>query len=165
MPADDLRWTIGWYEGDRAALRPLFELAEDSSTLLDDYIDHGRVLVATDDTGRILGHLQLVETPDAGIVEIKNLAVEERLQKRGVGRGLVEHAFAVCRSEGATAVTLLTAVADIDNIRFYQRRGFRAVAIEPDAFTPADGYPPDLDADGIPVRDAIRFTIELPRDR
>ena len=52
-------------------------------------------------------------------------------------------------------------MADIENLRFYQRCGFRAIGIERDAFTPTAGYAPDLLADGIPVRDAIRFARSL----
>jgi len=155
------RCTIEWHDGPRSALRALFELAEDSSAQLDAYIDRGRVLVARDARGRTLGHLQLLETGRAGVVEIKSLAVDDRFQRLGIGRRLVEHALAVCRSEGATAVTLITAAADIGNVRFYQLLGFRPSAVERDAFTPAQGYPAGLEADGIPVRDAIRFTLEL----
>jgi len=157
----NVRNEITWYGGPREQLRSLFELADDSAEALDAYIDRGRVLAARDARGEIIGHLQLLETTESGVVEIKNFAVDPSFQQQGIGRSLVEHALAACRSEGATAVTLITAVADVDNVRFYQRCGFRAVAIEPDAFTPADGYAAGLSVDGIPVRDAIRFTIEL----
>jgi len=46
-------------------------------------------------------------------------------------------------------------------VRFYQRLRFRCIGIEPDAFTPADGYPPDLMIDGIPLRDAIVLGLRL----
>lgn len=161
MTGGDLGLTLDWYEGPRDILRPLFELADDSPRQLDDYIDHGRVLVARDASGMIVGHLQLLETATAGVTEIKSLAVDERFQQRGIGRALVERAVDAARSEGAKAVTLITAVADVEILRFYQRCGFRATAIEPDVFTPAAGYPPDLSVDGIPVRDAIRFRMEL----
>jgi uncharacterized protein (DUF427 family) len=64
-------------------------------------------------------------------------------------------------AEHARAVTVVTATADVDNLRFYQRCGFRAVSIERDAFTPEKGYAADLTADGIPLRGGIRFTLEL----
>jgi ribosomal protein S18 acetylase RimI-like enzyme len=153
--------TISWYDGDRNELRPLFELADDSPTSLDRSIGSGRVLVARDGTGTIIGHLQLLPGLAPETHEIKNLAVRERDQGRGVGRRLVEHALAVCREEGGHMVTVVTAMADIGNLRFYQRCGFRAVEMIPDAFTPAGGYPPDLVADGIPVLDAIRFAYDL----
>jgi hypothetical protein len=66
--------TIEWHEGPRSALRELFELAEDSTRRLDDYIEDGRVLVARDAAGEIVGHLQLVPGERAGVFEIKNLS-------------------------------------------------------------------------------------------
>lgn len=156
--------TIGWHEGPRDALRPLFELAEDSSTELDGYIHQGRVLVARDETGAVVGHLQLIPN-DAEAVEIKSIAVREEARLQGVGSELVERAVAVSRKDGARAVVVATATADVENLRFYQRHGFRAASIERDAFTPANGYPPGLAVDGIPVRDAIRFELELDGER
>ena len=50
-------------EGVYAALRPLFELAEDSTAELDSSLASGKVLVASVD-GRIVGHLPLVPTED-----------------------------------------------------------------------------------------------------
>ena len=50
------------YAGPREALRPLFELAEDSRSELDSYLEEGRVLVARNDDAEVLGHLQLVDT-------------------------------------------------------------------------------------------------------
>jgi GNAT superfamily N-acetyltransferase len=148
---------IGWYDGPRGEIRDLFELADDSPDQLDGYIELGRVLVACDESGEIVGHLQLLPTAEADVVEIKNLAVRARSRRQGVGRRLIEHALSVCRDEHVRALTLITALADIDNLHFYQRCGFRASSIEPDAFTPQRGYPEDLEVDGIPVRDAIRF--------
>jgi lactoylglutathione lyase len=150
---------IEWHEGPRAALRHLFALADDSSQQIDGYIDLGRVLVALDDAGAVIGHAQLVPTRLPGVHELKSIAVLPDHRHRGVGRALVERVVAVCRSEGARALTVTTATADTDNVLFYQRCGFRATAIGHDAFTPATGYPPGLEANGIPVRDSITFTL------
>jgi GNAT superfamily N-acetyltransferase len=89
------------------------------------------------------------------------MAVAERCRGHGIGRALVEHAVARARGEGRTLVTVATATADIGNLRFYQRCGFRLRSIERDAFTPATGYPPDLEADGIPVRDRVWLDLTL----
>jgi lactoylglutathione lyase len=147
---------IGWHRGPRSEVRDLFELADDSSEQIDGYLDLGRVLVATDDRGEIVGHLQLVPDRHTGGVEIKSLAVREAARSRGIGRRLVEHALDVCRAEGARIVS-------VDNLRFYQRRGFRAASIVPDAFAPDSGYPAAAAVDGIPLRDAVRFELALDR--
>lgn len=153
-------YTVGWHDGPRGALRGLFELADDSPAQIDASIDEGRLLVARDEAGSVVGHLQLVpDGPDA--VEIASIAVREASRGSGVGRRLVEHAVTASRAEGARRISVATATADIGNLRFYQRCGFRTTAIERDAFTPAKGYPPGLSVDGIPVRDAIRFELRL----
>jgi lactoylglutathione lyase len=154
-------YPILWYEGPRSRLRELFELADDSAEQIDRYIDLGRVLVASDDRGEIVGHLQLVLDSRRNVVEIKSLAVQTDFRRRGIGSRLVDHALAVCRAEQRRGVTVTTAVADIDNLRFYQRRGFRASSILLDAFTPETGYPSGQTADGIPLRDAVRFDLAL----
>src|SRR6266576_6116981 len=123
---------ILWHEGPRAPLRHLFELADDSSTQIDSYIDLGRVLVARDARGEILGHLQLIPTASADTVELNSIAVREDHQRTGIGRRLVNRALAICREEGVQTVTVTTATADLDNLRFYQRCGFRATTIERD---------------------------------
>jgi hypothetical protein len=48
-----------------------------------------------------------------------------------------------------------TAAADLGNLRFYQRQGFRMRPIERDAFTAATGYPPGPCIDGIELRDRV----------
>jgi lactoylglutathione lyase len=155
-------FTIRWHQGERAQLRDLFELADDSDEQLDRYIDLGRVLVALDDrSNEVIGHLQLIPTAEAGVEEIKSLAVRAGFRRRGVGRALVDRAIEACRIEQAAVVRVTTAVADIDNLRFYQRCGFRASSIERDAFAPESGYRLGLSAFGIPLRDAICFDLSL----
>jgi GNAT superfamily N-acetyltransferase len=151
MP-NDVR--IETYDGPRDALRPLFELAEDSAAELDSYINTGRVLVATSG-GEIIGHLQLAGTGDPRQAEIKNMAVREDRQGHGVGRRLIQAAVDLVAAESVTTIMVATAAADIGNLRFYQRQGFRMRSVERDAFTPATGYPPGLLIDGIELRDRV----------
>lgn len=155
---------IVWHDGPRAPLRHLFDLADDSPEQIDSYIELGRVLVALDDTGKIIGHAQLLPTDRDGTIELKSIAVVPELQRRRIGLALIERVLAVGRGEGARAVTVTTATADLDNVRFYQRCGFRVASIERDAFTEANGYPAGLEADGIPVRDGITFTFTVAFD-
>lgn len=146
------------HRGDRQALRPLFELAEDSRSELDSYIDAGEVLVARAEDG-LVGHLQLIETELAGRLEIKNMAVLEEWRRRGVGRALIAAAVELARERSRSTVEVATATADVDNLRFYQRCGFRMRSIERDAFTPENGYDPDAEVDGIPLRDRARLDL------
>ena len=150
--ADDVR--IETYGGPRGELRALFELAEDSAAELDSYIDAGRVLAATSD-GEIIGHLQLTGTGDPGQVEIKNMAVRETRQGQGIGRRLIQAAVDLAAAEAVTTILVATAAADIGNLRFYQRQGFRFRFVERDVFTKEAGYRPGLEVDGIPLLDQV----------
>jgi len=151
-PADDVRIAI--HRGPRDSLRALFELAEDSAAELDSYIGAGRVLVARSGS-EVIGHLQLTGTGDPGQAEIKNMAVTESRQGQGIGRRLVQAAVDLVAAEAVTTLLVATAAADIGNLRFYQRQGFRMRSVERDAFTPATGYPAGLLIDGIELRDRV----------
>jgi GNAT superfamily N-acetyltransferase len=153
---------IEQHAGDRESLRALFALAEDSSAQLDTYIDAGRVLVATRGDV-IIGHLQLVDTGQPGVAEIKNMAVAPSHRRHGMGRGLVAAALELARHDGAALLQVATAAADIGNLRFYQRLGFRMREIERDAFTAATGYPPGTHIDGIELRDRVWLDRRLDR--
>jgi GNAT superfamily N-acetyltransferase len=142
------------YTGPRSTLRSLFELAEDSATELDFYLDAGRVLVARSGTD-LLGHLQLVETDRPGQVELKNMAVREAVQGRGIGARLVRAAVDLAAAGSAVEMVVATATADVGILRFYQRQGFRFRSVQRDAFGPATGYPSGIVIDGIPLRDRL----------
>ncbi|WP_157225103.1 GNAT family N-acetyltransferase [Nocardia thailandica] len=148
-------------ERPRREIEWLFRLAEDSETRLRGYLDRGQVWVALAADGAIVGHVQAVRDPGGARWEVLTLAVAEQWRGVGIGRGLLEHAVAEARRAGAQRIELATATADIDNLRFYQRCGFRMSHVVRDAFTPDTGYPESVDIDGIPLRDQIWFDREL----
>jgi len=146
------------HSGARDELRALFEEAEDSPSALDAYMHDGEVLVAAD-RGRPLGHLQLITHGERS--EIKNMAVVAEHRGRGIGRRLVDAGLARASRRQATTVEVATAAADVGNLRFYQRCGFRLRTVERDAFTPAGGYPAETVIDGIELRDRVWLDLDL----
>jgi ribosomal protein S18 acetylase RimI-like enzyme len=122
------------HTGPRDDLRALFEEAEDSAQQLDAYLESGEVLVATTG-GRVIGHLQLTDTDDPEVSEIKNMAVMSAHRGRRIGLRLIRAAIARARARGNATLAVATAAADIGNLRFYQRAGFRLRSVEWDAFT------------------------------
>jgi len=148
------------HTGPRQELRALFELAEDSAEELDGYIGEGRVLVARDGD-RVVGHLQLTEGDAPDAIEVKNMAVEESHQGRGIGRALMEAAIALLAEEGRSRIVVSTAAADTGNLRFYQRLGFRMLSIDRDAFTAATGHG-GIVIDGIELRDRVWLDRPVP---
>jgi len=151
--------TIEPYDGPREDLVGSFRLAEDSDELLTGYLDLGVVWVARDHDGAVIGHLQVI--PQADAWEVRNTAVAEPHQGRGIGRLLIEHAVAAARAVGVPRVVVATAAADVGNLRFYQRCGFRMERVVPDAFGPGTGYPDPIEIDGIPLRDQVWFGRDL----
>jgi ribosomal protein S18 acetylase RimI-like enzyme len=145
---------IAPYAGDRAALLPLFRLADDSELEIAGYLSQGTVLLARDGEA-LVGHVQMIENDPPRTWELKSVAVVESHRDRGLGRRLVEAGVVHARSHGATRVLLSTGAADTQLLRFYQRHGFRMLRLERDVFTPAAGYPADLTVDGIPLRDRM----------
>lgn len=145
--------TIAPYTGDRTALLPLFRLADDSEPEIASYRDLGTILVATADDQPV-GHVQMIAV-DAATSELKSLAVAATHRNHGLGRRLVDAGLAHARAHGSTRVLLATGAADTALLRFYQRAGFRLLRVERDAFTPAAGYPPNLEVDGIRLLDRV----------
>jgi ribosomal protein S18 acetylase RimI-like enzyme len=93
--------------------------------------------------------------------EIKNMAVLASHRHRGIGRALIATAIELAREESRSTLLVATAAADVDNLRFYQRLGFRMRSIERDAFTAATGYDPETSVDGIELRDRVWLDLAL----
>ena len=167
VPASDLEQPapshveIEPFTGDRQELLWSFRLAEDSETALASYLQAGRVWVARGPDHAVLGHLQAVESRDGSSWEILNTAVDERWQRRGIGRLLVDRAVTEARAAGAVRLEVATAAADTGNLSFYQRCGLRFSRVVRDRFGPDTGYPDPIDIDGIPLRDQVWFDREL----
>ncbi|MEO6497163.1 MAG: GNAT family N-acetyltransferase, partial [Solirubrobacteraceae bacterium] len=152
--------TVVPFTGPRQQLRELFDLAEGATKQLDSYVHAGEILVARAGE-QIVGHIQLTETDAAGELEVKNMAVLAEQQGRGVGRMLLAAGRDRAAEQGRRSLIVATGAAEVDNLRFYQRVGFRFSRVERDVFTPAQGYPAKIVVDGIQLRDRVWLTVEL----
>ena len=112
----------------------------------------------------------LVEGVAAGVIlvlgedeirEFKAVAVAESLQGQGVGRRMMRAVMDELRARGVRRVELMTGTCGIGQIAFYQKVGMRMTRIERDRFTAATGYPGLMYENGIRLRDAVWFDIEL----
>jgi predicted N-acetyltransferase YhbS len=155
MAGDEPSCRIELYTGDRAELAALFRLADDSEPAIAAYRERGDVLVAHDDAGAIIGHVQMIGP------ELKSLAVLEPWRGVGLGRALARVGIAHARGRGEPRIVVSTAAADTRLLRFYQQLGFRLTHIERDVFTPSAGYPADLHVDGIRILDRVWAALEV----
>jgi len=80
-----------------------------------------RVDVVEED-GAVVGLVVLEREPEGMLLE--NVAVAPEAQGRGLGRLLLDHAEAVARAAGCTAIRLYTHVTMVENIARYARAGY-----------------------------------------
>jgi GNAT superfamily N-acetyltransferase len=82
----------------------------------------------------------------------------------GIGSALIDKAADTARSRGCRRLWLITTNDNTPAIRFYQKRGFRIVAVHPNALEQSRRLKPVIPfagLDDIPIRDEIEFEIPL----
>jgi GNAT superfamily N-acetyltransferase len=97
------------------------------------------------------------------------LAIKAMQKHQGVGSALLTEVEQIAYSTACSVIWLCTTNANLDTLRFYQRRGFAVRAYRPNAVQDVPrlkGLDPDLQLDshyGIPVRDEIELSKSLQR--
>jgi len=84
-------------------------------------------VAAVDADGTVIGYLRLLPRDDAGSMQVRQVAVAESWQRRGLGRALMRAAEARAREEGAHSVWLN---ARVSAVAFYERLGYDVVSDE-----------------------------------
>jgi len=82
----------------------------------------------------------------------------------GVGTALIEGLLSKLHSEGVKLLRVTTTNDNLDALRFYQRRGFRIVAVRPGAVDESRRIKPSISTVGeygIPVRDEIELERQI----
>jgi ribosomal protein S18 acetylase RimI-like enzyme len=118
-------------------------------------------LVAVDPDDAVLGALTYVVEGDA----LEVVSIDAAAPRLGVGTALLAAAVDLGRERRLRRVWLITTNDNLDALRFYQRRGLRLIAIEPDAIEASRRLKPSISAVGaygIPLRDEL--TLELLLD-
>ncbi|MFJ6413163.1 GNAT family N-acetyltransferase [Terribacillus saccharophilus] len=131
--------------------------ADPSITKIESYLRHGSSFIAEIDN-HISGIYVLLPT-SSDIVEVINISVREADQGKGIGRKLIHHAIEQARAQGYTCLEVGTGNSSIDQIAFYQKCGFRMIAIDHDFFL--RNYERPIFENGIQCRDMIRFRYNL----
>ena len=111
--------------------------------------------------GELAGHVHyMIEAESLEIVWIGTVG-----ERQGAGSALLAACARLARDRDLTRIWLITTNDNLDALRFYQRRGFRILAVHADAVDDArrDLKPeiPQTGSFGIPMRDELQM--ELPR--
>jgi len=134
---------------NRKAYLPLLLLADEQEDMIDRYLERGDMYVL-EDKGKAFAVI-VVTDEGGGVLEIKNLAVDPAVQKRGYGRMMI--GFAADHYRDAFH-TLLVGTGDSPlTIPFYERCGFARSHVIKDFF--ADHYDHPIIECGVQLRDMV----------
>jgi GNAT superfamily N-acetyltransferase len=100
-----------------------------------------------------------LEGPVIYLFTLNNVA-----ERRGVGTALLEATTNLGRKKGAALMRLIVTNDNVNALRFYQRRGFRIIAVQPGAIDTLRAMKPSIPAIGqygIPMRDEIELEKDL----
>jgi ribosomal protein S18 acetylase RimI-like enzyme len=148
-------------------IRPLFStkktpydllfLADPSFEMIEKYILKSSIYVAALED-QIIGVIALYVI-DNECIEIKNIAVLETHQGKGIGKQLLTYAIAEARKKGFQEIQIGTANSSIGQLALYQKMGFEIDHILKSFFT--DNYPEPMYENGILVRDMLVLKMKL----
>ena len=131
--------------------------------------------------GRVLRHVELdgfvgfngknpvglltyrIEGPDCEIVTIDSIT-----QGEGVGTALINAVRERAKVKGCRRLWLITTNDNLNALGFYQKRGFRLIAIYPDALEASRKLKPQISikaANSISIRDELELELDLTGQR
>ena len=118
--------------------------------------------VACNDDGTRVG--LLTHTPMSAGTECEVITLSTSLQRGGVGTQLLEHAASQARASGCTRIFLTTTNDNLNALGFYQKRGWRLVAVYAGAVDRARITKPGIPLLGlndIPLHDDIELELRF----
>ncbi|NLR63141.1 GNAT family N-acetyltransferase [Chitinophaga varians] len=129
----------------------LLLLADPSREIIDSYIRDSRVYVALIGDVRV-GVYVLTPLEDKK-AEVKNIAIHESWQGRGLGKQLLTDAAIKARDLGFRTLVIGTGNSSVAQLYLYQRSGFEITAIRKDFFI--QHYPEPIYENGIQCKHMI----------
>jgi ribosomal protein S18 acetylase RimI-like enzyme len=96
--------------------------------------------------------------------ECEIVTIDSLVEGAGVGTALVDAVADAARAAGCRRLWLITTNDNLPALGFYQKRGFRLVAVHRNAVDEARELKPEIPLfglDGIPIRDELELDLEL----
>jgi len=132
-------------------------LADPSKAAVQQYLEDGKLYVAEwEDT--VVGVFVLLQL-DGPLWELKNIAVAEEWQGKGVGKALIAAAISSAKELGAENLEVGTGNSSTGQLAFYQKAGFRMQRIAKNYFTL--NYNEPIFENGIQCRDMVILSMAL----
>lgn len=139
----------------------LLLLADPYEAMVREYLADSTLFSARWD-GTVVGVFVIINLGD-DVWELKNIAVAEEWQGKGVGKALLDAACAAAAEAGARIIEVGTGNSSLDQLAFYQKAGFRMQRIAKNFFTL--NYPDPIVENGIACQDLVILAKNLGEDR
>ena len=100
------------------------------------------------------------EGPDREIVTL-----DSTVQGKGIGTILIDAVKQKAKVNGCRRLWLITTNDNLNALGFYQKKGFRLVALYPNALEASRKLKPEISlkaSNGVPIRDELELELELP---
>lgn len=135
----------------------LLLLADPSKEQVEKYLEQGQCYIAKE--AENITAVYVLQPISPGIIELKNIAVGEAEQGKGIGKQLISHAIKTARFQGYHTIEVGTGNSSIGQLALYQKCGFRITEVDKDFFM--KHYDEKIVENGIVCRDMIRLAMEL----
>lgn len=131
----------------------LFLIGDEDESKVREYINQGCLFLAEQSNTAVAVAI-VVPTSDGNVGELKNIAVDAKAQGQGIGSKMIAYVFEQVRDRYNT-ILVGTGDADVQNILFYLKNGFRFSGIKKDFF---DEYKKQIISNGVVLKDMVLLT-------
>ncbi len=135
----------------------LLLLADETTEAINRYINKCDIYVY--ECGYYLIATYAVQPVDQESLEIKNIAVADKYQRRGIGSLLLMDAAHRAKNKGFRRLIVGTGDASAGPLKFYLKAGFEKFDIRKDFFV--RNYPEPIYENGVQLQDMILLKLEL----
>lgn len=135
----------------------LLLLADPSREKIEKYVHDSDVYIALL-KNQIIG-VYVLTNLGSDVVELKNIAVDEKYQGQGIGKQLVLDVINRAKTNKAKRIEVGTGNSSLSQLALYQKCGFKIVGIDKGFFT--RNYEQEIVENGIKCVDMIRLAAVL----
>jgi len=93
------------------------------------------------------------------------VTLDSTVQGKGIGTILIDAVKQKAKVNGCRRLWLITTNDNLNALGFYQKKGFRLVALYPNALEASRKLKPEISlkaSNGVPIRDELELELELP---
>lgn len=137
----------------------LLLLADETTTAINKYLFNADMYVAKDVVLNHVVGVVVVQKIEVNAIEIKNIAVDEVYQGRGIGSFLIDEIKRIGRKQGMQTLWVGTPDTATRQLLFYKRNGFLKCGRKHNFYI--DNYPEPIYENGIMLKDMIMLRTDL----